>query len=66
VSTESDQLRREAQQAKDRLVGTVGELGDTVRQTRDEAVAKVKRAAPLIGGVVVGLVLLKLSRRQRD
>ncbi len=66
--TETDELRREAEQAKKRLVGTVGELGTTVKQARDDALASAKRFAPVAAAAVVGMVMLRIRshRRGRD
>jgi hypothetical protein len=66
--TETEELRREAEQAKKRLVDTVGELGDTVKQARDEAIKTAKRLAPLAAASALGLVMLRIRshRRGRD
>ncbi len=62
---EKERLRREADEARQRLVATVGELGTVARETRAEAVATVKRFAPAAGGTVAGLFLLRLLGRRR-
>jgi len=67
VSVRTDQLRREAEQARKDLVGIVGELGTAVNDARDEAIEQAKRVAPVAGGAAGGLMLLKLlvGRRRR-
>jgi hypothetical protein len=64
---ERERLRREADASKNRLVATVGEFGTVARETKDEAVATVKRYAPVAGGAAAGLALLKIVgvRRRR-
>jgi hypothetical protein len=62
VST-SDQLRQEARMARENLVQTVGELGDTVQLAKAETVTTAKKYAPIAAGVVGALVLVKLLRR---
>jgi len=67
MSGRTEQLRREAEGARKDLVGTIGQLGDTVNEARHEAVAQVKRFAPAAGGAAGGLILLKVlaGRRRR-
>ena len=65
---ERERLKREADASRERIVATVGEFSSVARATRDEAVASVKRYAPIAGGVAAGLALLKIvggrSRRR--
>jgi hypothetical protein len=60
VSTPKEDLRAEAKAARTRVVGTVGELGTAITAAKADAVGTAKRFAPLAGGAVAGLVLLKL------
>ena len=65
---ERERLRREADASRERLVATVGEFGTVVHETKDEAIATVKRFAPVAGGAAIGLALLKvvgIRRRHR-
>jgi hypothetical protein len=62
VST-SDQLREEARLARENLVTTVGELGDTVQLAKAETVTTAKKYAPIAAGVLGALILVKLARR---
>lgn len=65
---EKERLRREADASRERIVATVGEFGAAARATKDEAVASVKRYAPIAGGAAAGLALLKIvgGRRRRS
>jgi hypothetical protein len=62
VST-SEQLREEARLARENLVQTVGELGDTVQLAKAETVSTAKKYAPIAAGVLGALVLVKILRR---
>ena len=59
----SDQLREEARLARENLVTTVGELGDTVQLAKAETVTTAKKYAPIAAGVVGALILVKVLRR---
>jgi hypothetical protein len=61
--TTSDQLREEARLARENLVQTVGELGDTVQLAKAETVTTAKKYAPIAAGVLGALVLVKILRR---
>ena len=61
--TSSDQLREEARLARESLVATVGELGDTVQVAKAETVSTAKKYAPIAAGVLGALVLVKMLRR---
>jgi hypothetical protein len=63
--SEKDRLRQEADQSRQRLVATVGELSTAARATKDEAVATAKRYAPIAGSAFAGLVLLRVLGRRR-
>ena len=62
--SQTEQKRKQAQDARNRLAGTVGELSTAV----DDAVTLVKeraqRVAPLAAGGAVALAALKLVRRR--
>ena len=60
MSKRKDELRVEAKAARQRVVGTVGELGTAVTLAKEEAVGTARRYAPIAGGAVAGLLLLKL------
>jgi hypothetical protein len=57
------QLRTEATASRERIVATIGEMRSVADQARTEAVATAKRNAPIIGGALAGLILLRLSMR---
>ena len=61
--TNSDELRDEARLARENLVATVGELGDTVQLAKTESISAAKRYAPIAAGVIGALVLVKVLRR---
>ena len=61
----TDQARKEVEEARQRLVGTVGEIGTAIDDTKAEVQQKAKRAAPIAVGVVGLVVLLKVLRRGR-
>ena len=56
----SEELREEARLARENLVSTVGELGDTVQVAKAETISTAKRFAPfawwriLVGGMGLG------------
>ena len=64
---ERERLRLEADASRKRLVSTVGEFGNVARETKNDAIASVKRYAPVAGGAAIGLALLKVvgGRRRR-
>ncbi len=59
----SDQLREEARLARENLITTVGELGDTVQLAKAETVTTAKKYAPVAAGVLGALILVKVIRR---
>jgi Protein of unknown function (DUF3618) len=61
----SAELRAEVEEARARLASTVGELGGAIDETKTRLVAKARKAAPIVGGVVGSYVALKLFRRFR-
>jgi hypothetical protein len=64
---ERERLRLEADASRKRLVSTVGEFSTVAKDTKNEAIASVKRYAPVAGGAAIGLALLKVvgGRRRR-
>jgi hypothetical protein len=58
---ERQRLRREADASRERLVATVGEFSGVARDTKAEALATVKRYAPIAAGAAAGLALLKMA-----
>jgi hypothetical protein len=58
---ERQRLRREADASRERLVATVGEFSDVARDTKREAVATLKKYAPIAAGTAAGLALLKMA-----
>jgi hypothetical protein len=62
VST-TDEARRQVEEARQRLVGTVGEIGTAIDDTKAEVQAKARRAAPIAAGAAGAFVLLKVVRR---
>ena len=60
-STEA--ARKEVEEARQRLVGTVGAIGAALEDTKNEMQQKARRAAPIVAGAIGLLVLLKIVRR---
>jgi hypothetical protein len=61
----TEEARREVEAARQRLVGTVGEIGTAIDDTKAEVQQKAKRAAPIAAGVAGLIVLVKVLRRAR-
>jgi hypothetical protein len=64
----TDELRAEATAARENLVATVGELGDTVSEVKQETVRTARHYAPYAAAVAGAGVLLKIvgiARRRR-
>ncbi len=63
----TDDLKNEAADARRALVDSIGELGAIARDAKGEAVETAKRYAPMVGGAIASLVLLRAgaSRRRR-
>jgi hypothetical protein len=61
----SSELRQEVEEARARLASTVGELGGAIDDARARIIAKAKKAAPVVGGVVGSYVAFKLLRKVR-
>ena len=62
--TETEQKRQEAQAARARLTGTVGELSGAVDETIAMVKERAQKLAPLAAGGAVVLAALKLMRRR--
>ena len=61
----TDEARKQVEEARQRLVGTVGEIGTAIDDTKAEVQQKAKRAAPIAAGVAGVFILLKVLRRGR-
>jgi ElaB/YqjD/DUF883 family membrane-anchored ribosome-binding protein len=59
----TDEARRQVEEARQRLVGTVGEIGTAIDDTKAEVQQKAKKAAPIAAGAAGAFVLLKVLRR---
>jgi hypothetical protein len=51
------------EEARKRLVGTVGEIGTAIDDTKAEVQQKAKKAAPIAAGAAGVLVAFKVLRR---
>ena len=65
MTTETERKRVEAQAARKRLVGTVGELGVAVQDAKQRMVDRAKAAVPYVAGGVGLITVLKVLRRKR-
>ena len=65
MTSETERKRREAQAARERLVGTVGELGVAVQDAKARLVERTKAAVPYVAGGVGLITVLKVLRRKR-
>ncbi len=63
--SDTDEARRQVEEARQRLVGTVGEIGTAIDDTKAEVQQKAKKAAPIAAGAAGLLILLKVLRRAR-
>ena len=59
----TDEARRQVEEARKRLVGTVGEIGTAIDDTKAEVQQKAKKAAPIAAGAAGVLVAFKVLRR---
>lgn len=59
----TEDARRQVEEARQRLVGTVGDIGTAIDQTKAEVQQKAKKAAPIAAGAAGALILLKLLRK---
>jgi hypothetical protein len=65
VTSETERKRAEAQAARERLVGTVGELGTAVQEAKERLRERAKAAVPYVAGGVGLITVLKVLRRKR-
>ena len=65
MTSETERKRQEAQAARERLVGTVGELGVAVQDAKARLVERTKAAVPYVAGGVGLITVLKVLRRKR-
>lgn len=63
--SETARKRAEAQAARERLTGTVNELGVAIQETKARAKARAQSAAPFVIGGVGVITMLKVLRRKR-
>jgi ElaB/YqjD/DUF883 family membrane-anchored ribosome-binding protein len=61
----TDEARKQVEEARQRLVGTVGEIGTAIDDTKAEVQQKAKKAAPIAAGAAGLLILVKVLRRVR-
>ena len=61
----TDDARREVEEARKRLLGTVGEIGTAIDETKAEVQQKAKKAAPVAAGAAGLLLVVKLVRGSR-
>ena len=65
MTSETERKRAEAQAARERLVNTVGELGNAVQDAKERARERVRAAVPYVAGGVGLIAALKIIRRKR-
>jgi hypothetical protein len=64
-SKSTEQLRADVEAARLRLVGTVGELGRTIDETKQDLKRRGKKIAPIVGGVVAAAIALRFVIKHR-
>jgi hypothetical protein len=65
VTSETERKRAEAQAARERLVGTVNELGGAVQDAKQRLRERAVAAVPYVAGGVGLITVLKVLRRKR-
>jgi hypothetical protein len=65
VTSETERKRAEAQAARERLVGTVNELGTAVQDAKQRLRERAVAAVPYVAGGVGLIAALKVIRRKR-
>ena len=65
MTRETERKRAEAQAARERLVGTVSELGTAVQDAKQRLRERAVAAVPYVAGGVGLLAALKVIRRKR-
>ena len=59
----TEEARKKVEAARQQLVGTVGEIGTAIDDTKAEVERKAKKAAPIAAGAAGVLIALKVLRR---
>ena len=65
MTRETERKRAEAQAARERLVGTVSELGTAVQDAKQRLRERAVAAVPYVAGGVGLITALKVLRRKR-
>jgi hypothetical protein len=65
VTSDTEQKRAEARAARERLVGTVNELGSAVQDAKQRLRERAVAAVPYVAGGVGLITVLKVLRRKR-
>jgi hypothetical protein len=65
VTRETERKRAEARAARERLVGTVNELGTAVKDAKQRLRERAVAAVPYVAGGVGLIAALKVIRRKR-
>ena len=65
MSGETERKRAEAQAARQRLVGTVSELGTAVQDAKQRLRERAVAAVPYVAGGVGLITVLKVLRRKK-
>jgi hypothetical protein len=65
MTSETERKRAEAQAARERLVGTVNELGTAVQDAKQRLRERAVAAVPYVAGGVGLITVLKVLRRKR-
>ena len=63
--SETERKRAEAKAARERLVGTVNELGSAIQDSTRRARERAQAAAPFVVGGIGVLTVLRVLRRRR-
>jgi hypothetical protein len=63
--SETERKRAEAKAARERLVGTVNELGSAIQDSKRRARERAQAAAPFVVGGIGVFTLLRVLRRRR-
>ena len=63
--SETERKRAEAQAARERLVGTVNDLGAAIQESKRRARERAQAAAPFVVGGIGALAVLKVLRRKK-
>lgn len=63
--SETERKRAEAQAARERLVGTVNELGSAIQDSKRRARERAQAAVPFVVGGIGVFTVLKVLRRKR-